>query len=179
MQFSSDHTEHADALIALFGAAFAASEGAAEGAVIATLVGDMFDTVPDRDIRVFTAWDGATLTGAVVFTRMTFAADERTVFILSPLAVAPALQRRGIGQGVVRHGLTALEREGVDVILTYGDPNFYSQVGFQQISEQMARSPQRLTYPNGWLGQALRGVPFTALNGPSACVAALNKPDYW
>ena len=50
-------------------------------------------------------------------------------------------QCKGIGQALIRHGLKALRDEGVSVILTYGDPSFYGNVGFQAISDETVRAP--------------------------------------
>ena len=110
---------------------------------------------------------------------MTYAEEKRTVFILSPMAVASALQGKGIGQKLLAFGLNHLRQNGVEVALTYGDINFYSRVGFQQITEAIARPPLPLHYPEGWLGQSLTGGALAPLRGPSSCVDALNDPALW
>ncbi|MBT8411700.1 MAG: GNAT family N-acetyltransferase, partial [Octadecabacter sp.] len=105
--------------------------------------------------------------------------DNRTVFILAPVAVATAHQGFGLGQRLIAHGLETLRKDGVDVVLTYGDVNFYSKVGFALITETEAQPPLPLQYPQGWLGQMLSDTGFTPLVGPSRCVAPLNHPDHW
>lgn len=179
MRISTDYHTTADALITMFTDSFTASEGAEEGAVIRTMVTDMLSTVPAKDMFVFSAWEENALLGAIIFTRMRFDEDDRTVFILSPVAVAPAHQRKGVGQYMLRHGLEALRDAGVDIALTYGNPKYYDKVGFAQITPEQAAPPQALKYPYGWLGQSLTGGDFAPLKGPSACIAALNKPEYW
>lgn len=116
---------------------------------------------------------------SIIFTRMTYPDDNRTVFILAPVAVSTGQQGKGLGQRLISHALQALRYNGVDVALTYGDVNFYSKVGFAQITVSDAQPPLPLQYPEGWLGQTLTGKPLTPLTGPSRCVGPLNDPEHW
>ncbi|MBT0962838.1 GNAT family N-acetyltransferase [Denitromonas iodatirespirans] len=179
MHFSNTIAGHEDALIALFTNTFTASEGAEEGARIGSLVRTMLHDTPPQDLLVFTAGDEGRIVGGIFFSRMRFAQDARTVFILGPVAVATEAQGKGIGQQLLKHGLAALRDAGVDAALTYGDPNYYMRVGFRQISEADARPPFKLQHPEGWMGQSLSERPLTPLKGASRCVAALSDPAFW
>jgi predicted N-acetyltransferase YhbS len=179
MRIAEGFREREQEIVDLFAATFAASEGAEEGALIGRLVRDQFAGAAEGDIHVFTARKGEALVGGAVFTRLRYDADGRAVFILAPMAVAPDRQRQGIGQRLLMHGLGAVRAAGVDVALTYGDPNFYSRVGFRPITQDQAAAPFRLQHPEGWLGQSLTDAPLTPLQGPSRCVAALDDPVFW
>ena len=174
---TSEGREHE--ITALFEATFAASEGAAEGALIADFVHDMLGSTPAADLRVFCAQDGSNLVGVGIFSRLLYPEDPRRVFILSPMAVATDRQGQGIGQALLRAALEALKSEGVDVAVTYGDPAYYGRVGFLPITEAQARAPLPLSFPHGWLGQSLTEQAMPHLVGPSRCVAALNRPALW
>jgi predicted N-acetyltransferase YhbS len=50
---------------------------------------------------------------------------------LGPLSVAPVWQGRGVGQGLVREGLKALEALGAAGCVVVGDPAYYGRFGFQ------------------------------------------------
>lgn len=167
------------AVVDLFAASFTASEGAGEGALIAALVRDLLEGTPDGDLRVFLACEGPVIAGCAIFSRMRYAQDARRVVILSPMAVAPDRQGQGVGQALLRHALAALRADGVDVALTYGDPDFYGRVGFAPIAEAQVAAPFALHHPEGWLGQSLTDAPLAPLKGPVACVAALRNPDFW
>ena len=117
--------------------------------------------------------------GAIIFTRLRYAEDDRTVFLLSPVAVSTSNQGQGIGQELIQHGLQELGNRGVDVAVTYGDINFYGRVGFMPITEDIASAPLPLRYPDGWLGQSLTERPLDPLRGQSASVDAFNNPAYW
>ena len=83
MDFTSHYADRKEAIIDLFTTTFAASEGADEGQVIGNLVTEMLATVGGQDMFVFSALDGETLIGTIIFTRMTYAQEDRTVFLLS------------------------------------------------------------------------------------------------
>jgi predicted N-acetyltransferase YhbS len=177
--FSTGFQGRERAIVDLFIATFAASEGAEEGALIGDLARNLLRRTPDDDLFVFTAEEAGEVVGAIVFSRLTYAQDERTVFLLAPVAVATDRQRTGIGRRLIAHGLAALRREGVDVALTYGDPAYYARVGFTPITDAFAPAPFELKHPEGWLGQSLTERELTPLAGPSRCVEALTDPVFW
>jgi len=179
MEFSSDHVGREQEIMDLFTQTFTASEGSEEGAIIGGLAKNLLESTPFKDLFVFLASEGSTLVGCIFFSRMSFEQDKRTVFILSPVAVKTDQQGKGIGQRLLTHGLGKIRNNGVHIATTYGDPKYYSKVGFQQMSEDFAQAPFKLAYPHGWLGQSLTDQSLEPLVGPSSCVAALNDPSLW
>lgn len=179
MDFTTEYKDKTDDIIAMFAETFTQSEGAEAGLLIKGLVTDMLTTLTADDMRVFSAVEDGTVLGSVIFTRMTYEQDARTVFILAPVAISTSQQGQGLGQRLIQHGLQALNSEGVSIALTYGDINLYSKVGFGLITEADAQAPLPLQYPEGWLGQSLSGGRFEPLQGPSRCTTPLNDPDHW
>lgn len=179
MDFSAEYEAHAAEIAGLFTATFTASEGSEEGALIGELARRLMAETPVQDLRVFTAWNENELDGAIIFSRLTFEGDNRTVFVLGPMAVATERQRQLIGQRLITHGLQGLRREGVEIAVTYGNPSFYGRVGFSVITEEVVPAPFSLQHPEGWLGQSLNYAPLTPLKGPSRCVQAFNDPAFW
>ena len=179
MLFSSGHTGCKHAIHTLFAAPFADAEGAAQGALIGALVTNLMERTPTDKLFVFFGYEGAVLVGCIMFSRLSFEQDDKTVFILSPVAMKSDRQKQGIGQTLISYGVAELRRAGVDVVLTYGDPNYYSKVGFRQISETIARAPLKLSQPHGWQGQSLSQTKTLPVIGPSRCVDPLNKPALW
>ena len=53
-------------------------------------------------------------------------------YILSPLAVSPEHQKQGVGSNLIKSGIEMLTKNGVDVLLVYGDPAYYGQFGFKE-----------------------------------------------
>ena len=93
------------------------------------------------------------------------------------LAHTPILRRKR--RGIEPQGIQQLTKEGVKLVFTYGDPNYYSKVGFRAITEEIAKAPLELSQPEGWLCQSLVGDEIEPIAGNSYCVEALNKPEYW
>lgn len=158
---------------------FTASEGAEEGNLIGALAQDLLATTPPQDLRVFIATAETDVMGAIIWTRLQFKTNTPQAFLLSPVAIAPEWQGKGVGQALIRYGLKDLQKQGVEMALTYGDPSFYSKVGFQQITESMIKPPQPLAHPEGWLAQSLTSATLQPVEGTTRCAPALNHPDYW
>lgn len=179
MAFSKDFKGREQEIAALFKTAFTVSEGDQEGALIGSLATRLLAETAEEDLFVFTALKDDGIAAAIVFSRLRYPDDTRSVFVLGPVAVAPEWQGRGMGQDLIRFGLDGLRRAGVDIAMTYGDPAFYSKVGFAPVTESFAPAPFPLQYPHGWLGQPLSSAPFTPLEGACQCVAALDDPIFW
>jgi putative acetyltransferase len=83
--------------------------------------------------------------GHVMFTPALLDAPRRlvTVEVLSPLAVLPRWQGRGIGGALVRHGIEILTARSVPVVFVEGDPGYYSRLGFQAGGPLGYRRPSR------------------------------------
>jgi predicted N-acetyltransferase YhbS len=175
----SDWRGREDEIAELFRRTFTASEGAEEGAAVGGLARDLLATTPEEDLRVFAAEHEKALGGCILFTRLAYPNDARTVFLLSPVAVAPEVQGRGVGQRLISDALDALRAEGAEVAVTYGDLRFYGRVGFVPVTAEQVAPPQPLGQPEGWLAQSLTEAPLAPLKGPARCAPGLDDPAYW
>ena len=179
MQLLEGHHNNEIEIEELFRQTFTTSEGAEEGRLVSTLAANLMRSTPTQDLLVFQALNKQQLHGAIMFSRMVFAEDKREVFLLSPVAVRTCEQGKGVGQKLVNFGLDILRQNGIDFVITYGDPKYYSKVGFEQISEEFANPPFRLQFPHGWQGQSLAGGDMVPLKGVSRCVTAFSDPALW
>lgn len=178
MKLRQFQTGDTDTIIALFDAVFGESEGAEQGRMVSGLVDNLIRTTAPENLDGYLAVSEDAVVGAIFLSRL-WLADERSAWILSPVAVATASQGRGAGQRLIRHGLMQLQERGIDLVLTYGDPAFYTKLGFQPISESVIKAPLELSYPHGWLAQSLTGLPILPAEGAVRCVDALNDQKYW
>ncbi|MEZ8720639.1 GNAT family N-acetyltransferase [Vibrio pomeroyi] len=167
----------------LFTQTFTDSEGENEGKTVGKLANDLLTTTDSTKLLCFVAEDDSsesdsTIVGAIIFTPLSF--DDKTkAYLLSPVAVSTQVQKRGIGQKLINFGLETLKEQGVELAVTYGDPSYYSRVGFEQITVEQIPAPFKLSYPHGWLAQSLTGSEIKVTSEQSSCVEALARAEYW
>ncbi|MDT8448586.1 MAG: N-acetyltransferase [Wenzhouxiangellaceae bacterium] len=178
MKFSAYDKADESGIRTLFVESFAVSEGPSEGALIGRLVRDLLNETESREVFGFVVTERGKIIGCIFFTRLVYDAPV-DVFLLSPVAVHTDYQGKGIGQRLIRFGLDRLRDKGVQCVFTYGDPGFYSKVGFVRVSEEIAQAPFELTHPEGWLGQSLDGSRVKPLSGRPRCMKPFDIPELW
>lgn len=162
----------------LFTSVFSSSEGEQEGRLIGSLASGLAARIDNQEIICIGAYEDAAMIGTIFFTRLRF--DEPIeAYMLAPVAVSTAHQGRGVGQALISFGLHELKNRSATVVVTYGDPAFYSKVGFQALSEDVIQAPLPLSMPEGWLGQHLSGEAIPILKSRPACVQEFQNHDYW
>ena len=162
----------------LFTSVFTASEGEKEGRLIGNLALELSSRTDNQEIVCFGTYEEESIIGAIFFTRLRFN-EAIQVYMLAPVAVSTKHQGNGVGQALINYGLNELKNRSVAVVITYGDPSFYSKVGFQSLSENVIKAPLKLSMPEGWLGQSLTEEPIPTLNDRPTCVKEFNDPVYW
>jgi len=178
MKFSIFIETESQEVIGLFRNVFSASEGEAEGQVIADFVSTLIATTKQQDLVGCIAEENEAIVGCIFFSRFNVP-NGQTAFILSPVAVSTDLHGKGIGQELINYGLDHLRTLDATLVFTYGDPSFYCKTGFEQISEDVVQAPWPLSQPIGWLAQSLDGNKIQAMVGTTQCVVALNDPSLW
>lgn len=178
MKLLTFKSSNIDEIKQLFTKVFSDAEGQSEGELIGNLTYDIMTNTNVQDLYGFIAVENEQIIGSILFTRLTFQ-NGVNAFLLSPVAIQTSYQGKGIGQKLINFGVSHLKKNGVSIIFTYGDPNFYSKVGFNQITEKIAKAPFKLSQPEGWLAQSLVGDEIKPILGNSYCVEAFNKPEIW
>ncbi len=69
--------------------------------------------------------------GQIAFSPVWIDGQDCGWLALGPVAVLPAFQRKGIGQGLVNEGLKVLRERGAPGCVLVGDPAFYRRFGFR------------------------------------------------
>ena len=129
--------DHA-AIAALHDDAFPRVDGAArsvESALIDELRGDG-DVI--EELTFVAELDGEVV-GHVMCSAATLA--EEPSIGLGPIAVAPALQRQGIGAALMASVIASAEQRGDAAIVLLGDPAYYGHFGFVPASRHRVGSP--------------------------------------
>jgi putative acetyltransferase len=106
--------------------------GGGHGAVVAALMDDLRGSIPVDGGLSLVAEDEGAVVGQVMFTRSWLDAPRRLVdvLVLSPLAVRPDYQKRGIGAALVRRGLEICAGSTEPLVFLEGDPGYYGRLGF-------------------------------------------------
>ena len=179
MELKQSDLAELDQIVELYRDTFTASEGPDEGGMIADLSKNLMTTTQTSDIYIFTAVDQGVIVGAIIFTRLRYDGSDQSVFVLGPVAVHSQEQSKGVGSALIRHGLDVLQRDGVGLATTYGDPNYYTRFGFIPTSQDDVSAPFSLQYPEGWMVQSLQGQDIPNLTSNCSCVSAFDNPTFW
>lgn len=98
-----------------------------EGAVLLSLVAEL-------DKRIV---------AHILFSRMWIetASDSILAVALAPMSVLPEYQRRGIGGCLIEQGLALLRRQGEQIVIVLGHPDYYPRFGFSTEKARTLESP--------------------------------------
>jgi putative acetyltransferase len=113
------------------------------GAQVADLVPELRALITSTCGLSLVAEDQGRVVGHVMFTPSILDAPRELVEVqvLSPLAVLPEWQRRGVGTDLVREGLREMDRRRVPVVFLEGHPDYYPRHGFTPGHESGFRKP--------------------------------------
>lgn len=76
------------------------------------------------------AEEAGEIVGHVACSPVTIDGADQDWFGLGPVAVAPGHQRQGIGDVLIRRGLSGLRAQNAKGCVVLGDPNYYRRFGF-------------------------------------------------
>jgi putative acetyltransferase len=126
VQVREERPDDHEAVAALVTAAFG------DDGLVARLVADLRLLLPGRVGTALVAEDGEELVGAVLCTASRLDTPDRLldVPVLSPLAVAPTHQGRGVGRALVTESVANVARQGAPAVFLEGDPRYYGRFGF-------------------------------------------------
>ena len=176
MEIRAGKPSELNAILKVIESAFPAEENN----IISKFVYDLLSASNSIKIKNLVAARNNEVLGYVSFSPIYLDSDSAyTGHILAPLAVAPEHQKHGIGQALVNSGIDLLKNREGDLLLVYGDPNYYGRFGFSKDAASTFVPPFELKYPMGWLGLKVSDKPPPAHPAHVVCVDALNNPDLW
>lgn len=149
-----------------------------EGPAVAELALALLDDPSAQPLIALVAIINDALIGSIMFSAAHIPEVPNTAAaLLSPLAVAPAQQRQGIGKRLIEQGLDRLRQAGVELVFVLGNPRYYSRHGFS--AQHAISAPYSLRYPGTWMALALKSISLDTVRGRLVCAQALNKPALW
>lgn len=178
MQYTALGKSHHTEIAALFTESFTTAAGEEEGNLVGGLSGELATGIDDKTILCFGAYEQKALVGGLFFTQLQFEESVK-VYMLAPVAVSSTRQKQGVGQALIRYGINEMKKRCVDFVMTYGDPAYYSKVGFEPASETVIKAPLTMSMPQGWQVCRLNGGDTPVLASRPKCVAPFDNSVYW
>ncbi len=113
------------------------------GEQVAALIPPLRRRAAERNGVSLVADEDGRVVGHVMVTHAWLDAPRRLVdvHVLSPLAVAPDRQGRGIGGALVREGVAHIGRQGGSAVFLEGSPGYYGRLGFEAAGAAGFRAP--------------------------------------
>ena len=128
-------------------------------------------------IATLVAVADASVVGVVIFTRC--AVDGVDVALLGPLAVAPSRQRQGVGDALVRQGLSMLEGEAVRAACVLGDPRYYARFDFRPEVGIVPPFPLPPAWNDAWRSRLVGRAPGEPPTGTLRVPRPWDDPTLW
>ena len=150
-----------------------------EGEVVSQLAIDLLEDKTALPILSLVAEQDKEIIGNIIFSSVNIEGNEGvSAYILAPLAVSKYAQRNGIGTQLINQGLKTLKERGAEIVLVYGDPNYYMRTGFK--AGHHLKPPYKLQYPEeAWMAQELVESILAKTQGTVRCALSLSSPEYW
>jgi len=104
----------------------------------------------------FVADEDGEVLGFTMLSRLALAGRPERPLVLTPLAVRPARQRRGIGAALVRAAVAAADEAGEPLVLVEGVPAYYPQLGFRSATALGLERPDERIPDEAWMALPLR-----------------------
>lgn len=152
--------------------------GEHDGKVIAQLALDIIEDETAVPFLSIVAENHNSIVGHITFSPVVIEGEkELSTYILAPLAVSKAHQKKGIGTKLINYGLDEMRKHSVDIILVLGDPHYYTRVGFN--GEHNIKPPYKLEYPEAWMALELNPEVLKKVKGVAQCCSSLSSPEHW
>jgi len=150
-----------------------------EGEAVSQLAIDLLEDKTALPILSLVAEQDNEIIGNIIFSSVSIEGVEGvSAYILAPLAVTRFAQGSGIGIQLINKGLETLKERGAEIVLVYGDPNYYMRTGFK--AGHNLKPPHKLKYPEeAWMAQELVESILTKTQGIVQCASSLNSPEHW
>lgn len=115
----------------------AAFAGSSESATVKTLRRD-----GDMSLELVAQMDDQII-GHIAYSRLSVTSAGATLnaAALAPLSVSPNHQRRGVGSALIKASITHLKRQGVELAVVLGHPNYYVRFGFSNLLARLLDAP--------------------------------------
>jgi predicted N-acetyltransferase YhbS len=165
-----------------------AAFGATEGPVIATLIGNLAADVTARPVLSLVAVIDERVAGHILFPNAVIerpgtgkAGRPGSAAILTPLALHPRFQNRGIGGRLIAEGTARMKEAGVELVFVLAYPAYYTRHGFTPAGALGYQAPYPIPpqHADAWMVRLLRPANNATAEARLRCALALDERQYW
>jgi putative acetyltransferase len=178
IKFSLTKTNKAKSIQNFFRKVFTRSEGKKEGNVVGALSFKLAKLIDERNIIGIEGKINNKIVAYIFLTKLSFKEDG-LVYLLAPVAVDNKIQKKGIGKKIIKYGIKCLKQHKVDILMTYGDPNYYSKFGFKKTKVSIISAPYKLSQPIGWLINKISSKKINKFKSKPNCVRPFRNKKLW
>ena len=89
------------------------------------------------------------------------------------------IKQAKIGKKIIKFGIKYLKEHKVDILMTYGDPSYYSKIGFKKTKVSMIPAPYKLSQPIGWLINKISSKKINKFKSKPNCVRPFRNKKLW
>ena len=151
---------------------------------VAKLVDELLTDKTAEPIVSLLAFVEGKAIGYILFTRVCFeqGQNQPLMHILTVLAVAPELQRQGIGKELIKAGIQKLQKKGSILVFVLGHREYYPKYGFTPNAASLGYpTPYPIPEENNdcWMVRTISIKGFEVGKGKIKCADMLNKPEHW
>jgi len=176
MRIRPASVEDLPAVLAVERAAFGSNDEA-------ELVRDLLDDPTARPVIDLLAEDDRGAIGHILLTSAVLEGEGDVVetMLLTPLAVVPGSQGKGVGGSLVRQALRDAAERGVGLVFVLGNPGYYARCGFAPASRHGLQAPYPIdpAMPDAWQVVETRPGLIGSVSGRLLPAEVLRRPDLW
>ncbi len=178
VKFSLTKTNKSKSIQNFFKKVFTKSEGKKEGNIVSNLSFKLAKSIDEKNVIGIEGKIKNKIIAYIFLTKLSFK-EDCLVYLLAPVAVDSKIQKKGMGKKIIRYGINYLKQNKVDILMTYGDPNYYSKLGFKKTKISLIPAPFKLSQPIGWLINKISSKKIPTFKKKPLCVLPFRNRKLW
>ena len=178
IKFSLTKTNKAKSIQHFFKNVFTKSDGKKEGNIVGALSFKLAKLIDERNIIGIEGKINNKIVAYTFLTKLSFK-EDCLIYLLAPVAVDNKIQKKGVGKKIIKFGIKYLKEHKVDILMTYGDPSYYSKVGFKKTKVSIIPAPYKLSQPIGWLINKISSKKINKFKSKPNCVRPFKNKKFW
>jgi putative acetyltransferase len=174
ISISLSKTKKSRSIELFFKKVFTQSEGKKEGKIVSKLSFKLAKLIDGENVIGIEAKIKTKIVGYIFLSNLQYKEDY-LVYLLAPVAVDNNFQKKGIGKKIIKFALKYLKKQNVDLLMTYGDPSYYTKSGFKKTNISLIPAPYKLSQPMGWLVNKISLKKLKIKSKPKSVLPFRNK----